>query len=96
MTDLWVPIPWIVGTAVVFAFVIAPFVVTALLQHRDHRTVHCPKSKAAATVQVDASHAARTSFPGPAEVRVETCSKWPELEGCDQECLRVAEGDAPE
>lgn len=86
MTNLWMALPWIVAAAVLI--VIAPVVVGAYRQFRKARTVRCPQTGTEATIEVDARHAARTAFPGPPDVRVATCSHWPDLEGCDEACIR--------
>jgi hypothetical protein len=86
MTNLWMAIPWIVAAAVLI--VIAPVVTGAYLRYRGSRTVRCPRTGTDATIEVDAGHAARTAFPGPPDVRVQTCSHWPDLEGCDEACIR--------
>jgi hypothetical protein len=86
MTNLWMALPWIVAAAVLI--VIAPVVTTVYLRYRKRQTVRCPQTGTDATVEVDARHAARTAFPGPPDVRVKTCSHWPDLEGCDEACVR--------
>lgn len=88
MANLWMVLPWIVAAAVVI--VIAPVVVGAYLRYRDARTVRCPTTGTDAVVEVDAVRAARTAFPGPPDVRVKTCSHWPDLDGCDETCVRPA------
>jgi len=86
MANLWMALPWIVAAAVLI--VIAPVVVGAYLRYRKVRTVRCPATGTNATIEVDAGHAARTAFPGPPHVRVMECSHWPDLEGCDEACVR--------
>jgi len=86
MTNVWMALPWIVAAAVLI--VIAPVVGGAYLRYRRRQVVACPETGTAATIEVDALHAARTAFPGPPDVRVTFCSHWPTLEGCDEACVR--------
>jgi hypothetical protein len=86
MANLWIALPWIVAAAVLI--VIAPVVVSAYLRYRKSETVRCPHRGTDAAIEVDARHAARTAFPGPPDVRVKACSHWPDLEGCDEACVR--------
>jgi hypothetical protein len=92
LADVWKAVPWIVVAAVVI--VILPVVAAAYFRYRKSMSVRCPETGTDAEIQVDASHAARTSFPGPPDLRVQTCSHWPEREPCDEECLRLGETDA--
>jgi hypothetical protein len=57
------------------------------LRWRGARIVTCPENEAPAVVQVDASYAARTAVAGDRVLRLSKCSRWPEKEGCRQECL---------
>lgn len=86
MTNLWMALPWIVAAAV--CFVIVPVVVGTYLRYRRSRMVRCPETGEEAVIEVDAPRAALTAFPGPPAVRVKGCSHWPDLEGCDETCVR--------
>ncbi len=86
MANLWMALPWIVAAAV--GIVIAPVVVGAFLRYRAARAVQCPTTGRSAVVEIDARRAARTAFPGPPVLRVKHCSHWPDLEGCDEACVR--------
>lgn len=55
---------------------------------RGSRVVTCPENHALAGVEVDAGHAALTSLYKAPDLRLQTCSRWPEKRGCGQECLR--------
>jgi hypothetical protein len=54
---------------------------------RGARVVTCPETDAPAGVAVDAVHAAIHG----GKLRLESCSRWPERQGCGQECLRQME-----
>jgi hypothetical protein len=62
---------------------------------RGTRVITCPETGCAAAVEVDKRHAAATSVVGETELRLTSCSRWPEREGCGQECLAQIEA-APE
>jgi len=54
--------------------------------YREPRTILCPESLDYARVTVDAAHAVRTARAGHQEIRLIGCSRWPEMQGCDQAC----------
>ena len=56
-------------------------------RYRGQRVITCPENQKAAGVVVDAGHAAATGFGKAAELRLSTCSRWPERRNCGQECL---------
>lgn len=60
--------------------------ISRFLTYRGERLVTCPENHQTAAVNVDAVHAAFS------DVRLSTCSRWPERAGCDQRCLsQIAE-----
>jgi hypothetical protein len=58
---------------------------------RSYRGVHivqCPETRKPAAVRVDTGHFARSAVMNdPPELRLASCSRWPERAGCDQECV---------
>jgi hypothetical protein len=85
--------PWmlLLAMAGIAAFyVLVPIATEAFLRYRKPRIVRCPETGGAAEIRIDARHAAATAIPGPPEVRVEGCSRWPERECCDQACAEAA------
>jgi hypothetical protein len=58
---------------------------------RGTRVITCPETGCAAAVEVDKGHAAATAAAGERELRLSTCSRWPEKEECGQECLSQIE-----
>lgn len=76
-------------------FFVVRAVVSAYLEFRGTRVITCPETSAPAAVVVDAKHAAATILHGDPELRLKSCTRWPERSGCDQECLRQIE-EAPE
>ena len=67
----------------------------AYLQYRGERIVTCPETRKPVGVAVDAVHAAVTAPFGGPELRLKDCTRWPEREGCGQECLTQIE-EAPD
>jgi hypothetical protein len=51
------------------------------------RVVECPETKAPAGVDVSAGRMALHTLMGKGDLRLKDCSRWPEREGCGQECL---------
>ena len=86
--------PWAVlgGLAVIaFAFVLVPVAASAYLRFRAPRLVRCPETLLAATVAIDARHAAWTAALSRPFVRVRGCTLWPWRAGCDQRCCDLPE-----
>ena len=57
------------------------------VQFRGGRQVLCPETGGVAIIKVDAVHAALSSAVADPELKVRNCSRWPERQGCGQECL---------
>ena len=57
------------------------------LRFRGTRVVVCPETRRYVAVEVDAPHAAATAAGGHAEVRLTSCTRWPERADCDQDCV---------
>ena len=56
------------------------------------RVITCPDNLHPAAVRVDAGRAARwAAISGEPPVRLRSCSRWPEKEGCAQDCLAQIE-----
>ena len=54
---------------------------------REARSVRCPHVSQAATVLLDPWYAVKMHARGDRELRVKTCSQWPERCACGQDCL---------
>jgi hypothetical protein len=63
----------------------------AWARFRGDRVVTCPENGDFVAVQVDARHAAATALGGERELRLRDCTRWPEKQGCGQECLAQIE-----
>jgi hypothetical protein len=68
-------------------------VVYSLRRRRDsgERVITCPETRTAEVVRVDAGHAAWTDLRGEKELRLQSCSRWPERADCGQDCLAQIE-----
>lgn len=60
----------------------------AYLRASGARVVTCPDHRRPAGVELDARRAAVTAILGGPTLRLRLCSRWPEKQGCGQECLR--------
>lgn len=59
----------------------------AYLLFRGQRVVVCPETRRYVAVEVDAAHAAATAAESEAELRLTSCTRWPERADCDQDCV---------
>ncbi len=57
------------------------------LRFRGTRVVSCPETKTTAARELDAGRAALTAGLHEPELRVTSCSHWPERQDCGQRCL---------
>jgi hypothetical protein len=76
------------GLVVVAYAVVA---LTAYMRMRGTRIVTCPETERPAAVTVDAAHAALGAMREHADIKLATCSRWPEREGCAQACAAQIE-----
>jgi hypothetical protein len=51
------------------------------------RLVTCPETVEAAAVKINATRAVASKLAGRNDLRLRSCSRWPEKKGCDQACL---------
>ena len=75
---------------VVFVLSLIPLVVLGArtwFKYRGTRVVTCPETKGPAAVRVDIAHAAKTLAANDPELRLRSCSHWPERGECGQQCL---------
>lgn len=67
----------------------------AYLKYRGDRVITCPENRRPAGVVVDTGYAVLTTLEGKTDLRLKSCSRWPERQDCGQACLQQIEG-APE
>ncbi len=53
---------------------------------RSH-TIVCPETHAPTEIKIDLALRIRTLLRGISVLRLASCSRWPERQGCDEECL---------
>lgn len=70
---------------------VVPKAARAYLRYRGSRVITCPETRAPAAIEVDAKHAALTAAASYPDLRLKSCSRWPEREDCGQECLLQVE-----
>lgn len=75
----------------VVLYLVAPKMVGTYLTYRGKRIITCPETRRPAGIEVDAAHAAFTSATGYRDLRLKSCSRWPEREDCGQQCLLQVE-----
>jgi hypothetical protein len=68
--------------------------VRAFFKFRGKRLVTCPETHLPEAVNVSAGEAALGVFFNEPTVRLNQCSRWPERQGCGQDCLQQIEADA--
>jgi hypothetical protein len=64
---------------------------SAYLRFRGTRIVTCPETHDTVAVEVNAGRAALTALLGERRLRLQDCTRWPERQGCGQECLAQVE-----
>jgi len=67
--------------------------IEAYLRLRGKRLVTCPETQKPAAVEVAAGEAAVGAFLTEPTLHLRECSRWPEREGCGQDCLQQIEVD---
>jgi len=85
------PISLLIAAILVLLLVISWRWIDSWLSFRGERVVTCPENERPAGVRLDAVHAAAEWFAGRRPLRLNACSRWPELAGCGQECPREIE-----
>jgi hypothetical protein len=63
------------------------WVVPAYRTYARRSVVICPETGVATGVKVDAARVARSAWLGPLDLRLKSCTRWPERSSCGQECL---------
>ena len=64
---------------------------SAWLRFRGARVITCPENLRPAGVHLDGRRAAFSALAGTPSLRLSECSRWPERQGCGQECLAEIE-----
>jgi hypothetical protein len=64
--------------------------------YRGIRVITCPETRRPAAVKVDARYAVANMFRDRVDLRLNSCTRWPERSSCDQDCLAQIEADPNE
>lgn len=86
----------IAGAAILLLIVCGRMFVRTFLKFRGDRVITCPENQRPAGVALDVRHALLTTFEGKSDLRLRSCSRWPERQDCGQECLRQIEATPEE
>jgi hypothetical protein len=77
----------VIAVALVLFSIAIVRLLSAWNAYRGQRVVTCPENTRPAGVTVDTGHAAATCLTGKPELKLSSCSRWPERAGCGQACL---------
>ncbi len=69
-------------------YLVGRAILGVFLQYRGTRVVTCPETERAAGVHVDLRRATQAALRGSTEIRLDSCTRWPEKQHCGQECLK--------
>jgi hypothetical protein len=86
----------VIGIVFVLSFIpLAYAIARAYRRFRGPRVVTCPETGTAVAVELNAGKAAFTGAFDEPELRLSSCSRWPERQDCGQECVKQIE-EAPD
>ena len=85
----------VVGVPTIVILLVVWRCALAYSKFRGVRLVTCPETAKPAAVEVDAKHAALRRVFGKLNLQLKGCPRWPERQGCEQDCLAQIEA-APE
>jgi hypothetical protein len=75
----------------VLLFVVGQRASAAWLRYRGTRVVNCPENGVPVAVDIDVRHAASSASRGNLDLKLRSCTRWPERAQCGQECLSQIE-----
>lgn len=82
---------WLFVAAVLIAlavFLLVSDFARTWFRYRGVRVITCPENLQPAAVKVDAARAAKMmAIVGEEDLHLRSCSRWPEMAGCAQDCL---------
>jgi hypothetical protein len=86
----------VIGIVFVLSFIPLAYAIARRYQRfRGPRVVTCPETGTTVAVEVNAGKAAFTAAFDEPELRLSSCSRWPERHDCGQECVKQIE-EAPD
>ena len=77
---------FIIG-GIIFIGMPLAFSLQSYYKNRGRRAIICPENHQPAGVEVDRKFAFWTAFRGQEHTRLGSCSRWPQMHECGQECL---------
>jgi len=69
--------------------------ISSYRKFRGQRVIVCPENNEPAAVEVSALRALSAGLTQSGKLQLRECSRWPEMQGCGQECLSEVE-ESPE
>jgi hypothetical protein len=81
------PIALFVIGAVIMVGLPVAFSLQSYFKNRGRRSVTCPDNHQPVDVEVDRKYTFWTAWRGKEHTRLQSCSRWPEMGDCGQECL---------
>lgn len=77
----------VVGVVFLVVWYLASPAIQAYRRFRGQLVVTCPETGLPVSARVDAGHLASEAAKRSWDLRIQSCSRWPEREDCDQACL---------
>ena len=81
------PIALFIIGGIIFIGLPVAFSLQSYYKNRGRRVIICPENHQPADVEADRKFAFWTAVRGQEHTRLESCSRWPEMHECGQECL---------
>jgi hypothetical protein len=78
-----IPVWFVLGLSVPIAWSVAK----ACRRSRGPRAVTCPENNQPATIELDVRDAVAMHVLGNRVRKIQHCSRWPEQQACDRNCL---------
>ncbi len=85
---MWILLASILLAALLLVGGIAAF---NYLRYRGARVVKCPENQKTEAVKVCAGEAAFSAAIGNPQLHLSECTRWPEMKGCGQDCIKQIE-----
>lgn len=73
------------------ALIVGGIAVFTFFRYRGARFVTCPENQKREVVTVSAGEAAFSAAIGNPHLHLSECTRWPEMKGCTQDCLKQIE-----
>ena len=87
----WVGYALAAAAASIVVYIATRMIRAAVVRYRGPMLVECPENHETAAVAVKGMQAAVTAGFGNPRLELKQCSRWPERQGCGQQCLEQIE-----